>query len=67
MQIFQDHFNGVHGDLHPDNIFIKYCDETLYRGVPLCAHEEFEYALRGRRRAVNNMGFIVKLGDMGHS
>ena len=67
LQIFQDHFNGVHGDLHPDNIFIKYCDETLYRGVPLCAHEEFEYALRGRRRAVKNMGFIVKLGDMGHS
>ena len=37
LKIFQVHFNGVHGDLHPDNIFIKYCDETLYRGCPVRA------------------------------
>ncbi len=67
LQLFQDYFNGVHGDLHPDNIFVKYCDETLYKGVPLHLHEQFEYTLRGRTYSVKNMGFIVKLGDMGHS
>jgi hypothetical protein len=67
LQLFQDYFNGVHGDLHPDNVFVKYCDETLYRGVPLHMHEEFVYELRGRTYRVKNMGFIVKLGDMGHS
>jgi hypothetical protein len=68
LAIFHEYFNGMHGDLHPGNIFLKYCDATTYYdGLPLTEHRHFHYVVGGRTYRLPNMGFIVKIADMGHA
>lgn len=68
LALYHDYFNGMHADLHPGNIFLKYCDETTYYdGRPLSEHMHFHYEVRGKTYRVPNMGFIVKIADMGHA
>lgn len=67
LYLFQYYFNGTHADFHPGNVFIKYCDSTLYDGKPLKEYEEFVYHMHGETYRVPNLGFIVKIGDMGHA
>jgi hypothetical protein len=67
LYLFQYYFNGTHADFHPGNVFIKYCDSTLYDGRPLKDYKEFVYVIHGNTYRVPNLGFIVKIGDMGHA
>jgi len=63
----------MHNDLHLGNIFLKICDETLYNNKPLKSYESFEYDIYevGKDEPIKifipNMGFIIKIGDMGHA
>lgn len=72
LHTFQYELKGMHNDLHLGNLFLKICDDTLFNGKPLKEYEYFEYTLHTHGRdpipvKIPNMGFIVKLGDMGHA
>ncbi len=72
LHTFQYELKGMHNDLHLDNVFLKICDDTPFNGKPLKDYEFFEYTMHlpGRDPVpvrIPNMGFIVKLGDMGHA
>src|SRR6056297_115019 len=64
---FQYYLKGMHNDFHPGNIFIKYCDETIYNGQKLKDIKYFEYNIEGVEYRIPNFGFLVKLGDFGHT
>jgi hypothetical protein len=66
LAIYQEQFAGMHNDLHPGNVFIKYCDKTPYNGKPLCDYEYFEYRIGAAVHRVPNLGFVIKIGDLGH-
>ena len=66
----------MHNDLHSDNVFVKFVDGSLYgkKGSkkPLRDHKYFDYRVRRTpgeggysHFRIPNLGFIVKLGDMG--
>lgn len=64
---FQKNYRGMHNDFHLGNVFIKYVDDTLYKGKPLSKYEFFDYEIEGVKYRIPNLGLIVKLGDWGHS
>ncbi len=64
---YNQYLQGMHNDLHPGNIFIKVCDETLYAGKPLKDYDYFSYTINDTQYKVPNLGFLVKLGDLGHA
>lgn len=64
---FQENLHGMHHDLHAGNIFIKICDKTLFNGTPLSKTEGFTTIVGGRAFTIKNLGFLCKIGDMGHS
>ena len=69
LHTFQTHFRGMHNDLHTSNVFIKLVDDTLYgpqgKKKPLRDYDYFEYSIEGQTFRIPNLGFVVKLGDMG--
>jgi len=71
LETFHKYFQGMHNDLHPGNIFIKLVDSDLYgppgQQKPLKDYTHFEYNVRGVNYRIPNLGFIVKIGDMGLS
>lgn len=64
---FQEHLGGMHMDFHTENVFIKICDDTLFAGRKLMDYDLWEYVVAGKRYRVPNMGFVVKIGDLGHA
>lgn len=65
---FHEHLNGMHMDFHTENVFIKICDQALYNGKALRDYEYFEYVIgNGVQLRIPNMGFVIKLGDLGHA
>ena len=73
---FQDYFMGMHHDLNMNNIMIKMCDDTLFNNIPLKDIKYFEYEVfiktkNNKKKKVvykiPNLGFIVKIGDLGHA
>lgn len=71
LRVFVAEYEGMHNDLHLNNIMIKECDNTtLFDGKPLAAHEYFSYkpsAIDEPELRVPNLGFVVKLIDFGLS
>jgi hypothetical protein len=64
---FQQHVAGNHYDFHPANIFIKLCDDMTFNGKRLSDYDYFEYTIGAQQYRVRNLGFVVKLADMGHA
>lgn len=64
---FQKYMQGMHCDLHPGNIFIKICDRTLFNGAPICDYAFFECTIGDKTFRIRNLGFLCKVGDMGHA
>lgn len=68
---------GMHNDLHAGNVFLKYCDDTEFAGVPLRNIKEFQYNITLTNPdtrdqfeivvTIPNIGILIKLGDYGHS
>lgn len=64
---FQKYMQGMHFDLHPGNIFIKICDKTEFNGTPICDYPFFECTIGTKVYRIKNLGFLCKIGDMGHA
>ena len=56
----------VHGDLHPDNVFLKLVDPLLeWRGQNVSEADFWEFSLGGSSIYLPACPYIVKLGDWG--
>lgn len=64
---FQTYFLGMHNDFHIGNVFLKYCDATIFRGGPLSELASFNYSNDEINCVVPNIGLLAKIGDMGFS
>lgn len=64
---FQDYLQGMHTDFHAENVMIKFCDETLFNGRPLHEYDFFDYKINGETIRIPNLGFVVKIADLGLS
>lgn len=64
---FQDHLQGMHDDFHAENVMIKICDDTRFNGHALSSYEHFDYDINGDKIRIPNLGFIIKIADLGLS